>query len=342
MRDTLAPQEWFVVNRFILRLNEAKSPVLSLYLPSYAIAQGTKMLDVKENIIGLEEVRGIVTDILHRSKYQSGSLCLFGWSNKGQAIVEHMKISKEVPPIFVTQRRPYLKPLKDILEIGYRIVVIIMDHKRAKIEVFTGSNLVEEIVVRSYLKGRHSKGGWSQKRFKQNRELQIRYFFNKLSQQLKGLEEDNVELILLGGEGLAKKKFYSLMDDKVAQYTYIENGISFNTPRREIAKRVIAILDKVRKTTEKNILAGLASSAKDGLVITNNEEIEKKLAEGMVDKLFLAADYHSKSPKERSVIKRIITLAKRKGSTIEFITNPNARTGLHKFGNLVALLRYRI
>jgi len=34
-------------------------------------------------------------------------------------------------------------------------------------------------------------------------------------------------------------------------------------------------------------------------------------------------------------------MAKKKGSTIEFITNSVARKRLHKFGDLVALLRYK-
>ena len=87
-------------------------------------------------------------------------------------------------------------------------------------------------------------------------------------------------------------------------------------------------------------MADLATPAKDGLVITRNEEIEKKIKAGTVETLFLAADYYVTSSKENTLIRRMIGLAKRKGSTIEFITDATARRRLHKFGNLVALLRY--
>lgn len=341
MHGVLNPQEWYDLNRFILQLNDSQPPVITFYLPSYEIAAGSRILDEEDDIAGLEGVKQAIAPRLDRAKYHSGSICLFGWSKGGQSIVKEARISKEVPPLYLVHPKPYLKLLKDILEIGYQLIVIIMDHKKAKIEVYNGSELIEDIAVRSYLKGRHSKGGWSQKRFQQNRELQIGYFFNKVNQQLKGLETDSTELILLGGRGLAKKKFLATMENKLVAKTRVISGISPDTSKREITRRVISILDKMRKMNELKLLAGLATPAKHGLVIARNELIEKKIKEGVVEKLFLASDYYATTPKENSLIRRMIGLAKRKGSTIEFITDATARRRLHRFGNLVALLRYK-
>jgi peptide subunit release factor 1 (eRF1) len=341
MHDTLSAQEWYKINRFTLQLKDFEPPVLSLYLPSFEVAEGVKILDEKDSVNGLEGVRKDISRRLDKMSYQTGSICFFGWSKGEKSIVQQVRISKEVPLLYVTHRKPYLKPLKNILEIGYQVVLIIMDHKRAKIEVYSGSELDEEINIRTYLKGRHSKGGWSQKRFQQNREIQIRYFFNKVKRQLKGFEDDNIELILLGGRGLARKKFSRVIGGKLIGRTRIVDGIGFGTSRKEITRLIIDILDKLRKTNELKLLAGLASPAKQGLVITRNEEIERKIKEGTVDTLFLAADYYATSPKENMLIRRMIGLAKRKGSTIEFITDVTARRRLHKFGNLVALLRYK-
>ena len=340
MLDTLSAQEWYKVNRFALQLKDFESPVLSLYLPSYEVGEGAEILFGKDIVKGLEGVRNDISLRLAKMRYHAGSLCFFGWSNGEKNIVKHVSISKDVPLLYVIYRKPYLKPLKNILEIGYRVVLITMDHKRAKIEVYSGSELVEEINERIYLRGRHSKGGWSQKRFQQNRDIKIKYFFNKVKKHLAGLEDDNIELILLGGNGLAKKKFHRVMDSKLAKRTKIVDDICFSTPRKEITRLVIATLDKVRKKNELKLLADLATPAKDGLVITRNEEIEKKIKAGTVETLFLAADYYATSSKENTLIRRMIGLAKRKGSTIEFITDATARRRLHKFGNLVALLRY--
>ncbi len=340
MRGSLNPKEWYGLNRFAQELTGHEAPVLSLYLPSYAIREGSKIMAERERVAGLEGVREAIVRRLDRKKYLAGSICLFGWSKGGRSIVKHVRISKEVPPLVVVHRDPYLKPLKDILEIGYQVVVIIMDHQKARIEVFNGSELVEEIGVRSYLKGRHRKGGQSQKRFNQNRKLQIRYFFNKLSQQLSNLEESSIDLILLGGRGLAKREFISIMDDRLVKKTQIVGGISFETPKPNITKRVISILDEARKAEELKLLKGLATPAKRGLVISRNQEIEKKIKRGAVRKLFLAADYHASSREDNALTRRIIEAAKKSGATIEFITNAVARKRLRKFGNLVALLRY--
>ncbi len=130
------------------------------------------------------------------------------------------------------------------------------------------------------------------------------------------------------------------MDSKLVKRTKIVDDICFSTPKKEITRLVIATLDKVRKKNELKLLADLATPAKDGLVITRNEEIERKIKVGTVETLFIAADYYATSSKENTLIRRMIGLAKRKGSTIEFITDATARRRLHKFGNLVALLRY--
>jgi peptide subunit release factor 1 (eRF1) len=340
MLDTLSAQEWYKVNRFAMQLKDFESPVLSLYLPSYKVGEGAKILFEKDIVKDLEGVRNDISLRLDKMRYHAGSLCFFGWSKGEKNIVKHVSISKDVPLLYVIYRKPYLKPLKNILEIGYRVVLITMDHKRAKIKVYSGSELVEEINERIYLRGRHSKGGWSQQRFQRNRDIKIKYFFKKVKRHLKGLEDENIELILLGGNGLAKTKFHRVMDSKLAKKTKIVDNICFSTSRKEITRLVIATLDKLRKKNELKLLAGLADPAKHGLVITRNEEIEKKIKEGTVETLFLAADYCTTSSKENTLIRRMIGLAKRKGSTIEYITDATARRRLHKFGNLVALLRY--
>ena len=340
MHGTLGPREWYSLNRFILQLNKYETPVLSLYLPSYEMSDGLRILEERETMNELEGVRAAIANRLVRTKYHSGSICLFGWSTNKRSIVKHVRISKEVPPLYVVHRKPYLKPLKDILEIGYQVLVIILDHKTAKIKVYNGSELVEEIGVRSYLRGRHKKGGQSQKRFNQNRKLQIRYFFNKVSQQLSGMQLDDIELVLLGGRGLAKKEYFSVMQNDIARKTQILDRVSFTTSRKDITRRVISILDKTRKVNEMKLLKGLESPAKHGLVISRNDEIEAKIKHGVVDTLFIASNYYTDSLEENSQIRRMIRLAKRKGSTIEFITNITARRRLHRFGDVVALLRH--
>ncbi len=337
MKDVLSPEEWYDLNQFTLELTNSKAPVLSLYIPFYEIVDIPKVLN---EITGdaLVHVKKTVADKIHKIRCNSGTLCIFGWTDN-RSIVKHVIVTKEMPPFHVIHKNPYLKPLKDILEIGYQIIVIIMDHRHARIEVFNGSELVEEISIRSHIMGRHSKGGWSQKRFQQNRELKIKYFFRRVSQLLERF--DDIDLVLLGGNGVAKKKFATILDERMKQKTHEVEGISFKTSKNKITEHVITLLDKARKKTELGLLKKLTEPAKEGLVIADNKLIERKIKEGAVDTLFLAADYHTRSPKENSIFRRVIKAGKRNGTMIEFITEPDARKRLHKFGNLVALLRYR-
>lgn len=340
MQHRLDPEEWFKVNGFTLELHGYRSPVLSLYLPWKQVEKARIMLEEKIGTADLVGLKSLIESHLKDLERYSGSICLFGWPENGKNTLKHIQISKELPTVFVTGRRPYLKPLKDILEIGYQVMIIIMDYNKAKIEIFDGHKLIKKMRVGTYLKGRHKKGGWSQKRFSQNRKLQIEGFFEKIVQQIKEVNSSEIDLVLLGGPSLAKKQFLQNLGSLQTK-TKIIDGISFETPHQTIMNHVIQALDKFRIGHELELLRNLGKPAKMGLVISRNDEIKTRVHEGAVDTLFIAADYHAESPAEEQMISRIIRSAKLKGSKVEFITGADARRRLHRFGSLVALLRYK-
>ena len=63
---------------------------------------------------------------------------------------------------------------------------------------------------------------------------------------------------------------------------------------------------------------------------------------GAVDTILIASDYFAKTPQENKRIIKMIELAEKTSAEIEFITNPEILTKLHKHGSVVANLRYKI
>ena len=111
----------------------------------------------------------------------ASTYCIFGWNGNQGIEIKEITVSKEMPPVHAVDKRPYLKPLHDLLKIDYEVLLIIMDHKSAILKQFRGSKLVQESKLGTYLKNKHSKGGSSQARFARNREIQIDQFLKKIN-----------------------------------------------------------------------------------------------------------------------------------------------------------------
>ncbi|MFQ5951711.1 MAG: hypothetical protein ACE5KH_06480, partial [Candidatus Geothermarchaeales archaeon] len=95
MHGILNPREWYDLNRFLLQLKSHESPVLSLYLPAFELTEGSKILEERGDVVGLEGVRQAVSTKLRDTGPRSGSICLFGWSKNGRSVVKQVRVSKE-------------------------------------------------------------------------------------------------------------------------------------------------------------------------------------------------------------------------------------------------------
>ncbi len=192
--DILSPREWYSVNRFIDELKQASSPVVSVYFRHTIHVEMIKLL---QEIERKPEIKPIVNAIERRIK--SGAIekklksihgippsafCVFGWNDGQKIVIKEIGISKKLPPVYLVGRKAYIMPLHDILEIAHDLLLIILDHKTAVIKHYKGHGAVEEFRVKTYLKGKHSKGGWSQGRFARASKCRLTTSSKKLSLSL--------------------------------------------------------------------------------------------------------------------------------------------------------------
>ena len=103
---------------------------------------------------------------------------------------------------------------------------------------------------------------------------------------------------------------------------------------------MIASLDSFRKNIEYQQLLKVEGSVKKGLIEKDNKKIHEALLHGAVDTILIASDYFAKTPQENKEIIKMIELAEKTSVEVEFITNPEVLTKLHKHGSVVASLRY--
>lgn len=88
-------------------------------------------------------------------------------------------------------------------------------------------------------------------------------------------------------------------------------------------------------------LTKVKENTKRELILTENQEICAALEAGAVDTILIASDYYAATPEEKERILKMIEAAEISAAEIEFITNKDVLGKLHRYGSVVASLRYR-
>jgi peptide chain release factor subunit 1 len=342
VKDVLPPKEWYRINRFIKELERARPPVVSVYAPPGEIEGMMELLAKTEREPAVEEVETVIEKELEGLKGPAGSVCIFGWKEGESVVVKKTLLAPVIPPVYLVDEKPYTEPLHDILEIKYDVILVLLDHEKAILKSYKGSEVLKQKIVRSYVGAKHRKGGWSQRRFARIRDLQIKHHFDKVENCLKKFDLRNTELILLAGPGNAKKEFAKEhLDAELAGKTVVVEGLVFSSSDGEINDAIIGCLDRYRKEVEMGRLRSVEGNIGKGLALIENREIRQALEVGAVDTILIASDYYAATPEENEGILGMIEMAENTAAEVEFITNEKVLEELHRYGSVVATLRYR-
>ena len=164
---------------------------------------------------------------------------LIGLRNGGQALII-------VPPIPLTHAGLSdtwnLLPLQDILQSSYNVGVVLLRLGRFAVAVYEGDRLISSKTDTRYVKGRHSAGGTSQKRYSRIREGQIKLIYEKTCFAVKDQFTpylNDMQFVLLGGDkftlnGLIKK---CPMLDNLKNIT-LGRRLNVRNPRRDTLESV--------------------------------------------------------------------------------------------------------
>ena len=342
----ISPSEWYSINRFTLELESQNAPCVSVYYPydkdieTVHLLRETKRDEETEKIESAIEKRIIkLSKVTNPKKQFINTYCIFGWQSKRKIIIKDMPISKKLPYVYLAGKKPYLKPFYDILKANYHTILVILDHKSAHIRYLLGDKILAEEKLSINLQGRHKKGGQSQKRFLRARQTFIQGFFKKIAKKVSNLDSKNVEILFLGGAGIAKTEFHDELNTELKKKCRFIENISFSTSSNEINKKIIKHLYDHRKKHVLEIVSRFEKLVKENLTTKKNSEIQKALDVGAVDTLLISANYYHSSPMSQKITK-MIEKADNTSSKVEFITNPKLVERLAKYDHVLALLRY--
>jgi len=338
--------EWLTLNQFLHEIKKINSPCVTIYYP---YGKGSETISLLQSTTRNETFEKIELKIqskikeLKKNPTSAGkftkTLCIFGWMNNGKVVIKQIGTSKRLPYIYMTSKKPYIKPFNDILKTSHDVLLVTIDQKTARIQKFHGDQIVQESKLRIDLQGRHKKGGQSQGRFLRARQTKIHVFFKKVANKVR-LLEDNSELILLGGSGIAKTEFFDVMDSELTKKVRFVEELSFSTTQNKIYEKIISHLYQYRKKYVAEIISKYETLVKDGLTAKRNDIIFKALQIGAVDTLIVSMNYHN-NVQFKKIIK-MLELAKGTSCKIEFAAATNIIKRLEIDNEVLAILRYKI
>ena len=135
-----------------------------------------------------------------------------------------------------------LLPLQYLLQSPYNVGVVLLRLGRFAVAVYEGDHLVSSKTDTRYVKGRHSAGGTSQKRYSRIREGQIKLIYEKTCQAVKDQFTPylgDMQFVLLGGDkftlnGLIKK--CPMLDD--LRNITLSRRLNVRNPKRDTLESV--------------------------------------------------------------------------------------------------------
>ncbi len=210
----------------IKKLKEMKgegTELISLYIPpdynvsqevrrlktEYSEAANIKSKSTRKNV--QSAVKSLLQTLKGVNKPPENGVALFCGYIDGK--VEQYKI---VPPepiqsnLYRCSNEFYLEPLEKLVESREKYGLVAIDGKTATIGKLRGKNV--EIIQQfsSKVPSKHTKGGWSQKRFERLiNEAKHEYFKKVASVVNQEFQDDEIKGVILGGPGQSKDKLHN-------------------------------------------------------------------------------------------------------------------------------------
>ena len=341
----LCPSEWYSINQFTKEIIGEKNPCISLYFPHDKKIETIRLLQETKRDEKCEKIEFAIEKRIEKLKIENEKFfvkthCIFGWLVNGRVKIKYISVSKKIPYVYVASNKPYLKPFFDILKINYEVILVILDHKSAKIKHLQGHEVLNEEKISINLQGRHKKGGQSQKRFLRARQTYIQGFYKKITKKLARLHSNNVKILFLGGVGTAKIEIHNELNSELKRKCRFMECVSFGTDTDIINKKIINHLHDYRRKHVLDLIVNFENQMKEKLVLKKNSLIKKALDVGAVDTLLVSANYFHSLQKSRRIMK-MIEMAENTSAEIEFITNPKLVEKLEIHDHIIALSRYK-
>jgi peptide chain release factor subunit 1 len=226
--------------------------------------------------------------------------------------------------------------------------LIVVERDEATIGLLKGGSIVVLDELEGYIPGKHTKGGWSQRRFDRIIEEMVEEFYKKVAEKANNyfvplLEGGKLKGILIGGPGYSKIDFIkgSFLDYRL-QKIIIGGPVDVSSQGepglRELVERAREFIKETKYHRVRDVLEKFKYhlAKDDGLATYGEAEIRKALELGAVEALIVTEDHPNLAEFKKIAEDRGVELVVVSEDFMEYEWLNKA------FGGVVAILRYSL
>ncbi|MCW5959419.1 MAG: hypothetical protein KIS76_04600 [Pyrinomonadaceae bacterium] len=370
-------------NRFINKIaafSPTGSPVLSVYLNTEPNQNGQfdfeafvkKQISENESKFeeGSEDRRSFDSDakkireFLKEVKPSSNGVAIFASSGADLFETRQYAVPFEEDYFFVFEK-PHLFPLARLLDQNPTYAIVSADTNSATIHVLKRGHVIESEEVENFKTSRTEQGGWSQMRYQRHidnfHQQHAKEVINELEKIVR--DEDLKQFVVAGDEKVIVPLLKDEMSESLAKKLAGTLRLNVDTPQKELFEKAESVMKQADTLADKEKIDHLKEQNYDeGLGVTGVEKTLAALASGLVQELYMTADfdeiqYHQDtvtkilkaySPGDElnipdshhrgMIVDELIRRGIETAEDVRFIEDPFL---LQDFGGVGALLRFR-
>ncbi len=230
--------------------------------------------------------------------------------------------------------------LKDMLREEKVFGILVIDSSEAGLGILSGDRLEISDLMTSGISGKTRKGGQSARRYERGREMEMTYYFHRVSEHATRvfMESNKVTGLLVGGPGPTKDEFlkgdflhYELQKKVVA---VMDLGYSGREGVRELVEKAGDILKDVRLVEEKRLVQKFLSEVnrQGGLAVYGLPRVLDALQKASTEVVLVSDDLDTvridaKCKKCGTVKSATIQTTKKVQTRQEMLSTPCANCG---------------
>jgi peptide chain release factor subunit 1 len=234
----------------------------------------------------------------------------------------------------------HVEYLKDMLKAEKVYGILSIDSNEAGIGILSGDRLDVEDLMTSGISGKTRKGGQSARRYERGREMELTYFFNRVSEHVTRIfiTDHNVGGVIVGGPGPTKENFMKggYLDYRLQKniIEVIDTSYSGREGIREIAEKAADKLQDVRFIEERKLVQKFLGEVNrpNGLAVYGLPKIIDALNRSNMDMLLVSDDINITKIKMvckncQTVKEKIVENQKKMQTTQQMLSEPCLKCG---------------
>src|SRR6202162_5864936 len=283
---------------------------------------------------------------LYRETPETGVVMFSGALPTNGPGSEVIRLNEIFPPkpvktfLYTCDDHFHVEFLKDMLKAEKVYGILSLDSNEAGIGILSGDRLDVEDLMTSGISGKTRKGGQSARRYERGREMELTYFFNRVSEHVTRIfiTDHNVGGIIVGGPGPTKENFMKggYLDYRLQKniIEVVDTSYSGREGIREIAEKAADKLQDVRFIEERKLVQKFLGEVNrpNGVAVYGIPKIIDALNKSNMDMILISDDINITKIKMtckncQTVKEKIVENQKKMQTMQEMLSEPCSKCG---------------